>query len=373
MDCTLREGEQFARARFTSDDRLALARALDRFGVDVLELTSPAASPGAEADLRRVAGLGLDAQVVTHVRCHPDDLARAADCGVDGVHVFLGSSAWSREHGHRRGLPRLLADLEAALDFLHGRGLPARFSCEDAFRSEPGALLTLLRHADALGVARVGLADTVGAATPEQVTELVRRVRGEVACELEFHGHNDGGCAVANAWAAWRAGATHVDTTVLGIGERNGIASLSGLVALLVLHDPGSCADLALDELVALDERVAALVGIEVPFNASISAPGAFTHKAGLHAKAVLSDPRSYEALDPALFARERTVAVGHALTGRHALAHRARALGLQLDDAALRRAAAAVKAAADARPLTDDDVDALLRAAAPLTTETRP
>ena len=365
VDSTLREGEQFGRAHFDSADRLAIARALDAFGVDVLELTSPAASRQSEADLTTIAAAGLSAQVVTHVRCHPDDVRRALDCGVDGVHLFLGSSRWLRTHGHGRTLPRMLEALEQVLQLTRAAGVPTRFSCEDAFRSERADVLELARQAEALGAVRIGLADTVGQADPEGVTDLVSAVRAEVDCEIEFHGHNDGGCAIANAWAAWRAGATHIDTTVLGIGERNGITSLAGLVARLVMHDLGACDDLALNQLVPLDQLVARTLGMEIPFDACISAPAAFTHKAGLHAKAVLDEPRSYEALDPTLFGRSRALPLGHRLIGRHALAARADALGLALTAEQLASVARAVKTQADDGPIADERVDTLLRGAA--------
>ena len=211
----------------------------------------------------------------------------------------------------------------------------------------------------------VGLADTMGRATPEMVSEVVSAVRDVVDCEIEFHGHNDGGCAVANAWAAWRAGATHIDTTVLGIGERNGIAPLAGLIARLVLHDPDLCADLALTRLVDLDRLVADRLGIEIPHDACISAPEAFTHTAGLHTAAVLVEPRCYESLDPAMFGRSRRIPLGHRLIGRHALAARAAGLGLCLSPAVVASVTAEVKRRADDGPLELDAVDALLRAAA--------
>jgi homocitrate synthase len=214
---------------------------------------------------------------------------------------------------------------------------------------------------DALGVQRVGIADTVGVATPREIEDLVREVRTNVTCDIEFHGHNDGGCAVANAFAAWEAGATHIDTTVLGIGERNGIASLSGIVARLYLSAPHvlECYQLAL--LSDLDALVAGYVGVEVPFNSCITGETAFTHKAGLHTNAVLRQPSTYEALDPMIFGRERSVLIGHHLTGRNAVAQRARELGLEIEHDALHAITREIKTRADVAPLSSEEVDALL------------
>ncbi|WP_084542982.1 homocitrate synthase [Deinococcus murrayi] len=359
VDTTLREGEQFAAAHFSSEDKRRLALALDAFGVDYLEHTSPVASPGSERDLRMLTGLGLRARVVTHVRCQEDDVRRALGCGVDGVNLLFGTSALLRAASHGRGIDELLAEAQAAIRLARGAGVEVRFSCEDAFRTETADLLRIYTAVDAWGVDRVGVADTVGVATPQEVERLVSTVRAAVRCDIEFHGHNDGGCAVANAAAAFGAGATHLNVTVLGLGERNGIAPLSGLVARLYLTDPALVARYDLAALPALDRMVADMVGVPVPFNACITGETAFTHKAGLHTNAVLREPRSYEALDPAVFGRERQVLAGSRLTGRHAVAHRAARLGVPLSPEQVRRLTAEVKAAADAGALTDDELDA--------------
>src|SRR4029077_7628603 len=117
-------------------------------------------------------------------------------------------------------------------------GLEARFSSEDSFRSDPDDLGRIHRAIASAGPSRVGIADTVGVATPRQVHELVALVRQNVGCDIEFHAHNDTGCAVANALAALEAGATHIDTTVLGIGERNGIVPLTAMIARLLTLQP---------------------------------------------------------------------------------------------------------------------------------------
>lgn len=363
VDTTLREGEQFAGAHFSSADRLAIAQALDEFGVEYIEMTSPAASPQSTRDLRAIAALPLRARVLAHTRCTLDDVRLAAECGVRGVNLLFGTSELLRTYSHGRSLDLLLEEATAVIRFLQERGLEVRFSCEDAFRTPLPDLLAIYRAIDSLGVDRVGIADTVGIATPREVTALVAAVRETVSCGIEFHGHNDGGCAIANAYAAIEGGATHIDTTILGIGERNGITPLSGLIARLYLTDPTLVSRYNLSLLTALDQMVARMVGVEVPFNACITSATAFTHKAGLHTKAVLREPRTYEALDPGDFGRERSVLIGHRLAGRHALAHRAASLGLQLNGEAIAAVTARLKALADRGPLTSEEVDAILLA----------
>lgn len=361
VDTTLREGEQFALGRFTSAQKVALAEALDAFGVPYLELTSPIASPQSEHDLCTIAALPLRAKVLTHTRCNLLDIDRAIACGVRGVNILFGTSALLREQSHGRAIDEILDIATRCIRYLQAAGVEVRFSCEDAFRTPAADLLRIYSAIDALGVDRVGIADTTGVATPADVTNLVAQVPAAVRCDIEFHGHNDGGCAVANAHAAWQAGATHIDTTVLGIGERNGIASLSGLIARLYLSDPRSVEPYRLQRLPELDAFVADVLGIAIPFNSCITAETAFTHKAGLHTNAVLHEPRTYEALDPHLFGRTRRVLVGHHLTGRHAVAQRARMLGVGLADDELAAVTQAIKRRGDERPLGDDEVDALI------------
>jgi homocitrate synthase len=192
-------------------------------------------------------------------------------------------------------------------------------------------------------------------------------VRAVVAAGIEFHGHDDSGCAIANAFCALEAGATHIDVTVLGIGERNGITPLGGLIARLAALAPEHVARYNLAVLNDLDRYVAEATGVTIPFNNYITGATAFTHKAGMHIKAVLSDPRSYEVLNPEAFGRKRTITVASRLTGRHAIAHRASELGVRLDDGDVREVTLRLKALADNREVTLDDVDSLLHEAAAL------
>ncbi|HEX6289683.1 MAG TPA: homocitrate synthase [Herpetosiphonaceae bacterium] len=366
VDTTLREGEQFAHAHFSRQQKLEIARALDAFGVEYIEVTSPVASPQSAHDLQAIAALNLAAGILTHTRCNLEDVRRAVDCGVHGVNLLFATSSVLRDASHGLSIDQILEEAARCITFLQEAQVEVRFSCEDAFRTDPADLLRIYTAVDALGVDRVGIADTVGIATPREVERLVGHVRAAVRCDIEFHGHNDGGCAIANAHAAIQAGATHIDTTVLGIGERNGIAALSGLIARLYLSDPQLVAHYNLHLLAELDELVARIVGIAIPFNSCITGQTAFTHKAGLHTNAVLRDPRSYEALDPHAFGRSREVLLGHRLTGRNAIAHRAQTLGLHLSDAALKAITQQIKARADEQPLSDAEVDALLLAQLP-------
>lgn len=154
------------------------------------------------------------------------------------------------------------------IEYVRSQNVEVRFSGEDSFRSDFSHILKLYSMVDQLGACRVGIADTVGGATAREVFDKINKLRQSVDCDIETHFHNDTGCAVSNAFTALEAGATHIDTTVLGIGERNGITPLSGLMAVLM---PVSRRYLEskynLDKLCDLERLVAGIVGVEIPFN----------------------------------------------------------------------------------------------------------
>ncbi|HVO41120.1 MAG TPA: homocitrate synthase [Aggregatilineales bacterium] len=366
IESTLREGEQFAGANFTPDQKVRIARALDEFGVEMLELSSPCASAQSEADVRLIVGLKLSATILTHIRCTRDDARRALDTSVGGLDVVIGTSPALRQHSHGKSIDQIIDVASDVLCYIREQApnIILRFSTEDSFRSDEADLLRVYLAVSRLGVVnRFGTADTVGIATPAQVSQLVAQLRRTTHVDVEFHGHNDSGCAIANAYAALEAGATHIDTTVLGIGERNGITPLGGLIARLYMLDRTRIINkYHLDKLYALDHMVAEMVGVEVPFNNYITGSTAFTHKAGIHTKAVLAAPETYESINPADFGLKREVKIAHRLTGWNAIRGRANELGLALTDDQVKEATQHIKTMADRQVLDMQDVDEILR-----------
>ncbi|KAJ3413339.1 mitochondrial Homoaconitase [Chytridiales sp. JEL 0842] len=363
IESTLREGEQFANAFFDTETKIKIAKALDDFGVEYIELTSPAASEQSRQDCEAICKLGLKAKILTHVRCHMDDARIAVETGVDGLDVVIGTSSYLREFSHGKDMDYIIKQATEVINFIKSKGLEVRFSSEDSFRSDLVDLLNLYKTVDKLGVNRVGIADTVGCANPRQVYELVRTLRGVVSCDIECHFHNDTGCAIANAYAALEAGATHIDTSVLGIGERNGITPLGGLCARMYVADKSYVRNkYNLPALRDLENLVAESVQVQVPFNNYVTGWCAFTHKAGIHAKAILNNPSTYEILQPEDFGMTRYVSVGHRLTGWNAVKNRVEQLGLKMTDEEVKQVTAQIKTLADVKPLGMEEVDTFLR-----------
>ncbi|HSB18414.1 MAG TPA: homocitrate synthase [Anaeromyxobacteraceae bacterium] len=363
IDTTLREGEQFARAAFRTEDKVEIARALDTFGVDYIEVSSPAASPQSQRDAAAIVKLGLGARIITHSRCVLDDVRAALEAGVRAIGFFFATSRILRQASHGRSIQQIVDAMGPPLELALSAGLEVRFSAEDAFRSEVLDVLAVHQAAERLGVHRVGVADTVGIATPRQVYALVREVRRAVGCDIGFHGHNDTGCAVANAYEALAAGATHVDVSVLGIGERVGITPLGALIARMFALEPEAVGGrYRLGQLPELERLVARAAGVEIPFNNCITGETAYSHKAGMHLKAMLSNPGSYEVVPPEAFGLTRRLILGSRLTGRHAIAYRAREMGLTFGEQELRTLTGRIKELADRGQLSEAELDGVLR-----------
>ncbi|MCJ1242982.1 Saccharopine dehydrogenase [Trapelia coarctata] len=181
-----------------------------------------------------------------------EDARIAVQTGVDGINMCIGTSSHLMKHSHGKDMAYIAAEAKEVIEYVKSNNIEIRFSGEDSFRSDFAEILKLYSLVDRLGANRVGIADTVGV----------------VGCDIETHFHNDTGCAVANAYVALEAGATHIDTTVLGIGERNGITSLSGLVASLIPTDRKNIlSKYKMEKLSYLEHLVAEIVEVETPFN----------------------------------------------------------------------------------------------------------
>ncbi|KAH7183269.1 uncharacterized protein B0J16DRAFT_289845 [Fusarium flagelliforme] len=268
IDTTLREGEQFATAYFTTETKMKIAKALDDIGVEYIELTSPASSPQSKLDAQAICKMGLKAKVLVHIRCNMDDARIAVETGVDGINMCIGTSAQLMKHSHGKDLNWIAEKAKEVIEFTQANGLEVRFSGEDSFRSDFSEILKLYSLMDRLGAHRVGIADTVGGATTREVYEKISTLRQIIGCDIETHFHNDTGCATANAYTALEAGATHIDTTVLGIGERNGITPLGKLLqCMLNFGHEYVGTKYRLDKLPALEKLVAEAVDIEVPWD----------------------------------------------------------------------------------------------------------
>lgn len=366
IDSTLREGEQFINSNFSTEDKVMLARALSDFGVEYIEMTNPASSERSFFDCQAVVAANVKAKILTHIRCTLEDAKLAVQTGVAGVDILFGTSSLLREFSHGKDISFVIEKAVEVVQFLKKYNVEIRFSSEDSFRSRLVDLLKVYQEVSRHGVDRVGIADTVGCATPTQVEYVVKAVQKVLpaGCGIEFHGHNDTACAVANSYSAVKAGALFVDTSILGIGERNGITSLGAFLARMYVDNPSYVENkYKLPKLKQLEDAVADMARINIPFNNCVTGFCAFTHKAGIHLNAVLNNPRTYEILPPEVFGMTRYLEIASRLTGWNAIKHRAAQLGLEVSEEDLKRLTLQIKKVASVKhDFSLSDVDVLLR-----------
>jgi homocitrate synthase len=360
VDTTLREGSQSSLLHdhhkyfFTREDKEEIIRALIIYGVKFVELFAPVVSPRELDDFEAIKAV-RDALItqkgytflLAHVRCHPDDVQAAVEAGFDGLNFYIGTSGASQRNNHGQNLDTIARRARALIEEVRREHphLVLRFSGEDAFRTPPDDLFRVYDGVAPL-VDRLGMPDTVGVATPEAVARRVRALRERYPdTPLEGHFHEDRGFGLVNALAAVKEGVQYVDTTLLGIGERSGITSMTALLYNLYIdHLYDRLEGYHLRGSYPINVLMVSKLNKLVPSREPVSLTNR-THTAGVHGKAVLNDSGTYEAFPLDLFGvTEREILLGP-LSGWNVIAYFLREIKYyQLDEPTARAITRAFK-----------------------------
>ncbi|WP_298139763.1 homocitrate synthase [Acidiferrobacter sp.] len=355
-DTTLRDGEQTAGVVFRAEEKIAIARALDRAGVPEMEVGIPMLGPEECETIRAIGALGLRARLMVWARMCQADLDAARLCGNVIVHLSIPVSDIHIHGKLRRDRAWVLKTITRFVAAAVDRGAGVSVGAEDASRADPDFLCQVAQAAQAAGACRLRFADTLGVLDPFATFDRIRALARRTDLPIEMHAHDDLGLATANTLAAVQAGARYVNTTVNGLGERAGNASLEEVVvALHVIYRRAT--DIDMTHLPTISRLVAGASGRPPSPQKSVVGDAVFTHEAGIHVDGLLKDVRTYEGFDPAEVGRSHRIVLGK-YSGSRAVAYVYGKLGIALSREQARKIVALVRAHATRTKASPSDQD---------------
>ncbi|MDY6864748.1 MAG: 2-isopropylmalate synthase [Halobacteriota archaeon] len=361
FDTTLRDGEQSPGISFTDEEKILIARQLDKLGVDVIEAGTPVVSREEKESVKIIASEDLGSKICGLARILKPDIDACIDCDVDLVHLFVSTSDLQINHTIKMDKEDIIVKTGECIEYVKDHGLGCLFSAMDATRSDLDYLIKIFNAAEEAGTDTINIPDTVGVMMPTSMKALVSPIYESVGVPIDVHCHNDFGLAVANSLAAVEAGARQVQVTVNGIGERAGNADLAEVV--MSLHSIyGAKTKIKTEYLVETAKLLERLTGLRILLNKPIVGANAFSHESGIHAHGVIERSDTFEPgiMTPEMVGHKRRIVLGkHA--GKHSVKQRLGEIGLsaspdQLDEILTKVKELGVKG----KEVTDEDLHAI-------------
>lgn len=347
-DTTLRDGEQTPGVVFSDEEKLEIARMLDEVGIQQIEAGTPAMSDGETNAVKSIAKEGLDASIMAWSRAVKEDIDAVLDTDADAIAISIATSDIHLQYKLKMTREEVLERAVSMVEYAKSHGLYISLNSEDATRTNLAFLKEFAEKGKEAGADRIRICDTLGVLIPASSRFLTKRIIDEAKIPVEIHTHNDYGLAVANALAAFEAGAEWASTTVNGLGERAGNSSLEGVVMSLIklynLELP-----FKVDRIYKLSRFVGDASGIPVPLGRSVVGKHMFTHESGVHVDGVLKYPYTYESFMPDEIGASRRIIIGKH-SGKHAVWDKLTELGIDVNKEQLLEIVSIIKESAESR-----------------------
>ncbi len=372
FDTTLRDGEQAAGGTLNIQEKLEIARQLEKLGVDVIEAGFPASSPGDFEAVSLIAREIHKPVICALARAHPDDINKAWEAVRSAkrprIHIFLSASDIHLSYQLKKSREEVLQTSRDMVARAKKYTDDIEFSPMDASRTEPAYLYQILEAVIGAGASTVNIPDTVGYAIPDEFGNLIKGILQNVPnislAVVSVHCHNDLGLAVANSLESIKQGARQAECTINGIGERAGNASLEEIVMAIKTRSDlfNLTTDIDTRQIYKTSRLVSELTGFSVQSNKAIVGANAFRHESGIHQDGVIKMPITYEIMDPRTVGIPASSLVLGKLSGRHAFKERLAELGYSLSETDFNRVFLTFKELADKKKeVADKDIESLV------------
>ena len=328
-DTTLRDGEQTAGVVFANDEKIYIAKMLDKTGVHQIEAGIPTMGGNEKEAIKKIASLELNCSVLGWNRAVKSDIDASIECGVDAVAISISSSDIHIEHKLMKSREWVLESIKTCVDYAKGFNLYVSVNAEDASRSDMEFLLQFARTARDVGADRLRYCDTLGILDPFETFIRVKNIIDIIGIDIEMHTHNDFGMAIANAIAGIKAGATYVNTTINGLGERAGNAAFEELVMALKYIEG---VDMGFNTTLfrALSEYVAKASNRILPTWKPIVGGKLFVYESESKVSGILADTKTYELFNENDVGLEKKVILGK-YSGVNSITYKLDTLGIKI------------------------------------------